>query len=152
MLAKCIIFKPNHTRSFRQLSRRHNFSEKALFITILINQSLTVISLKVLKIILAIKLTDQLQFYLLQLRVDKSHNFYDLLGLLVDQWVRDIIDNVSDSGRWNLKMVGPKGHIVLLRVFVVEIKNLIYFVSQYTFLCGESFPHDLIDTPPFING
>jgi hypothetical protein len=99
MLAKCIIFKPSHTRSFRQLSRRHNFSEKALFITILISQSLTVISLKVLKIILAIKLTDQLQVYLLQLRVDKSHNFYDLLGLLVDQWVRDIIDNVSDSGR-----------------------------------------------------
>ena len=152
MLAKCIILKPSHTRSFRQLSRRHNFAEKALFITVLISQSLTIISFKVLKVILAIKLADQLQVYLLQLRVDKSHNFYDLFSLLVDQWVRDIIDNVSNSGRWNLKMVGPKCHIVLLRVFVVEIKNLVDFVSQYSFLCGQSFPHDLINAPPFING
>jgi hypothetical protein len=99
MLAKCIILKPSHIRSFRQLSRRHNFSKKALFITVLISQSLTIISFKVLKVILAIKLANQLQVYLLQLRVDKSHNFYDLFSLLVDQWVRDIIDNVSNSGR-----------------------------------------------------
>jgi uncharacterized metal-binding protein len=128
MLAKCIVLKPCLSCSFGQLSCWHDFAKQALFIAVLLNQSLTVISFQVLEVIVSVQFADELQVDLLELRINKSHHFNYFFGLLVDQWVSYVIDYIADCGWCDLKMISPESYIVFLRVFIVKIKNLVDLV------------------------